>query len=349
MTPENPSPPAARNKGENQRKSQSQSQRVRKKERDKDKEGAPVCGLPWSADLAAAAEAARTAAAVTLEGWNGPLDIEHKGTVDLVTQYDRGAEDAAMAVVSRRCPDDLIVAEESGGNATLDPSAEDGEGQGLDPGQGQKQGRVWHIDPLDGTTNFAHGFPMFASSVGLLVDGVPQVGVISAPAVGWTFAAQRGRGATWNGRPMSVSTTQRLGDCLAVTGFPYSRRRHAQAIAQRVKTFLETAQGLRRVGAAALDLCFVACGWLDLYFETSLNTWDVAAGTLLVQEAGGVVTDWRGGGAQQAIPKGEVAASNGAVHAALLEILGPIIEREESEKSRKASTFGPCGPPKGFA
>lgn len=276
-----------------------------------------ACGLPWSADLAAAAEAARAAAAVSLEGWNQPLDIEHKGAVDLVTEYDRRAEDAAMAVISRRFPDDLIVAEESGGNAAED--------------RRRGQARVWHVDPLDGTTNFAHGFPMFASSVGLLVDGVPQVGVISAPAVGWTFAARRGRGATCNGRPMSVSKTRELGECLAVTGFPYSRRRHAEAIAQRVKTFLETAQGLRRVGAAALDLCFVACGWLDLYFETSLKTWDVAAGTLLVEEAGGVVTDWRGGAARKAIPKGEVAASNGAVHDALLSVLGPIIEREESE------------------
>jgi len=282
------------------------------------------------ADLKAfnvALEAARRAAEVTLEGWNKPLSFKHKGVVDLVTEFDQRAEVEAMKVLRESFPDDYIVAEESGGDQPAPGEGEE-ESNGR-VGDGMRGRRVWHVDPLDGTNNFAHGFPMFASSVGLLVDGEPVAGAIVAPAVGWTFSARRGEGAWFNGRPMRVSATPDMDACLAVTGFPYTRREEAENMARRVKIFLEKTLGLRRIGAAALDLCFVACGWFDFFFESSLHTWDVAAGALLVGEAGGKVTDWRGSGVKSAVGKGEIAASNGLVHNELLKVLGDISAYEE--------------------
>ncbi len=285
--------------------------------------------------LNVALEAAHRAAEVTLEGWNKPLSFKHKGVVDLVTEFDQRAEVEAMKVLKQNFPGDFIVAEESGGDQPALGVGEQGpngreceESDGRD-GEGMVGRRVWHVDPLDGTNNFAHGFPMFASSVGLLVDGEPVVGAIVAPAVGWTFSARRGGGALFNGSPMRVSKTPDMDACLAVTGFPYTRRQEAEKMARRVKVFLEKTLGLRRIGAAALDLCFVACGWFDFFFESSLHTWDVAAGSLLVGEAGGKVTDWRGLGVKSAVGKGEIAASNGLVHSELLKVLGDISADEE--------------------
>ncbi len=279
-------------------------------------------------DLNVALEAAQRAAAITLEGWNKPLSIKRKGAVDLVTEFDYRAELEALKIIRENFPRDAIVAEESAGEVS---GGQDGAGNDAECATGK---RVWHVDPLDGTNNFAHGFPMFASSVALVVDGAPRVGVIVAPVFDWTFAAGSGGGATFNGKRMQVSETEDLGDCLAVTGFPYTRRKDAEMMGNRVKIFLRETLGIRRIGAAALDLCFTACGWFDFFFENSLNSWDVAAGALIVEEAGGRVTDWEGNSVNSVVEKGEVAASNGVVHDPLLELLG-IIRKMESVRVRQ--------------
>lgn len=263
-------------------------------------------------DLKVALAAARKAAEVAHEGFNRPLSVKHKGPVDLVTQYDLMAEQMAREVIGLAFPSDTLVCEESG----VHNRSEHSESQ-----------RTWYIDPLDGTTNFAHGFPLFAASVGLVVEDEPVVGAVVAPALGLEFAALKGGGATLNGRPISVSKIDDLNDALVVTGFPYFRREASEQLARAVSLFISQSQGLRRLGAAALDLCFVACGWLDAQWENGLKGWDLAAGMAIVLEAGGEVTDWSGAPPFRALTTGEVATSNGRVHARLLDILrqiGPI-------------------------
>lgn len=257
------------------------------------------------ADLNVAVEAARRGAAFALSGWGRSLTVEHKGPLELVTQYDRGAEEAAKAWIEEHFPDDAMVLEESGG---------------LKAGRS----RVWYVDPLDGTTNFAHGLPLFCTSVGLVVDGQLAAGAVVAPVLKWEFAALKGGGATFNGRPIRVSETADMNEALAITGMPYHRRDHAAALAHGVEVFIRNAQGVRRLGAAALDLCFVACGWLDAFYELGLKPWDLAAGMLIVQEAGGRVTDWKGEPAEKVLHSGQVAASNALLHARLLELLDEV-------------------------
>jgi myo-inositol-1(or 4)-monophosphatase len=270
-------------------------------------------------DLQVALDAARAAAAVALEGWKKKVDQEdigHKGAVDLVTEFDLRAEREAISHITARFPGDAIVAEESGESG----------GRADEPAPSQ---RVWHIDPLDGTTNFAHGFPVFGSSVALLVSGRPEVGAVVAPAMGWEFSASRGGGAFVNEKPLRVSDISSLDQALLVTGFPYSRRSRTAEIASRVEYFLGKGQGLRRIGAAALDLCFVARGWMDGYFESDLNSWDLAAGALIVIEAGGKVTGWKGEPLEQAVSTGDICATNTAIHD---QMLGALREMDRSPR-----------------
>jgi myo-inositol-1(or 4)-monophosphatase len=246
---------------------------------------------------------ASSAGQVLLSGAGVVHNAEFKAaTTDLVTSFDRNAEAVIVSGLRARYPHHRILAEE-GGEHRGDPAAP-----------------CWIVDPLDGTTNFAHGLPNFAVSIACAVDDVVQVGVVHAPVLNWTFAAMRGRGAKLNGQPLAVSQTDGLEVALLSTGFPYDRRTSAENNLAQFVAFKRRAQGIRRFGSAALDLCLVAAGRFDGYWEMKLSPWDVAAGILMVQEAGGTVSDWRGHPVN--LFRGEVLATNGHLHAPMLDVLG---------------------------
>jgi myo-inositol-1(or 4)-monophosphatase len=223
---------------------------------------------------------------------------------DLVTEWDRRSEKLIVEGLRAARPDDQIVAEEGGAV---------GAGSG---------GRRWLIDPLDGTTNFSHGLPFFCVSIGLEADGVLEVGVVQAPALGWSFFAARGQGAYWNGKPIHVSDTDSLERALLATGFPYDRKSSEDNNFAEFVALKRLTHGVRRVGAAALDLAMVAAGWLDGYWERKLKPWDLAAGALLVLEAGGRVSAWDGG--PFSADTGAAIATNGRIHDALRSSLAAV-------------------------
>lgn len=242
-----------------------------------------------------ATEAALSAGAV-LQSYLGELEIiEEKGRPgDLVTAADRAAEATILEIIRRHFPHHSILAEESG-----------------KLGENQSE-YLWAIDPLDGTTNFAHQYPFFAASIGLLIAGVPQVGVIFDPFHHELYRAAKGLGATRNRRPIRVSQTTELGKSLLVTGFAYDRRETSDNNYAEFCHLTHLTQGVRRSGSASLDLAHVACGRLDGYWERGLSPWDIAAGVVLVQEAGGKVTAYDGSPFQ--INSGRILASNGQIH-----------------------------------
>jgi myo-inositol-1(or 4)-monophosphatase len=253
--------------------------------------------LPEGA-LAAALEAAREAGAILSRGWGAAGEPAYKADVDPVTEYDGLAEAAIVARLRERFPGHAILAEEGGAR----------------PGDGRQR---WVVDPLDGTVNFAHGLPLFAVSIALEVDGATELGVVLAPVLGWEFVATRGGGATLGGKPIRPSRQALLARALLVTGFPYDRRTSAENNFANFLAFQVRAGAVRRLGAASLDLCFVACGWLDGYWEMKLKPWDVAAGELIVREAGGRTSDFLGGA-----PRPEsIVASNGLIHDQMLAVL----------------------------
>lgn len=259
---------------------------------------------PWgagSSDLAVALEAARAGATVVSAALNQPTDIFFKGDSDPVTEVDHRSERAILEILSRHRPNDPVVREESGGDLP------DG-------------GRVWLVDPIDGTTNFMRGFPWMGVSVALWIDDAAAVGVVVDISNGDEYTAVVGRGAWLNGSPIGVSRVQDLGEALIVTGFPYDRSERAEICDTRFRRVLSSAQGIRRLGAASLDLCMVACGKLDGYWEEDLSPWDMGAGVLMVIEAGGTVTDQSGGAVTTRTPF--VVASNGLIHDRFLETLG---------------------------
>ncbi len=246
-----------------------------------------------------AVEAAQAGADVVRAALDGPDRVDRKGAVDLVTEVDLAAEAAVRSVLGRRTPDLPILAEEGGGASSSSTR--------------------WIVDPLDGTTNFVHGFPSFGVSVGLQLDGVLAAGCVVDPLRQQTYAAHRGGGATLDGVPLAVSSVDALSDALVLTGFAYDRRERADFYLHFVKAFLERAQGLRRAGAAALDLCHIAAGRADGFWEFNLSPWDVAAGALLVTEAGGRVTDMAGGPLDLDRPR--LLATNGRIHEQMRDVL----------------------------
>ncbi|MBB5233030.1 inositol monophosphatase family protein [Deinococcus budaensis] len=255
--------------------------------------------------LAVAVEAARTAGAIHLAHVGRPLDIRSKSSSsDLVTEVDGLAEAAIREVIARRYPDHAVLGEE------------EGLGQGAADGAADAPLR-WVVDPLDGTVNYAHGFPVYCASVALEVRGEAVVGAVFDPSRQELFTAVRGGSALLNGERLTVSATPTLTTpALVSTGFPYDQS-GGRNLAP-VQALLRLGVPIRRPGAAALDLCNVACGRMDAYWETGLKPWDAAAGSLLVQEAGGRVTDAQG----RPTPGGEVLiASNGHLHAELLTLL----------------------------
>ena len=224
--------------------------------------------------LEVAIAVAREGGSILMEEFSRPVHISYKGDVDLVTQADRRSEDAIVARLRREFPEHAIIAEEGGGREAISEFR-------------------WHVDPLDGTTNFAHHFPQFAVSIGLEQAGELLVGVVFNPANGELFSAERGQGASLNGQPIHVSRVDRLAMSLLGTGFPTHKRTQNPNI-HFYWQFTLASHGIRRVGAAALDLCMVACGRLDGFWEFGLKSWDTAAGALIVREAGGRVTDFEG-------------------------------------------------------
>ena len=244
--------------------------------------------------LRAAARAAPTGGAIIREYYDQPHDIRLKGAIDLVTEADPASEAAVIASLTGDTPDIGLMAEESS------------------QGDEQAEGSVWVIDPLDGTTNFAHGVPIFAVSIGLLVDGRARIGVVYCPMQDELFYAVAGCGAWLNGKPIRVTDTEFLVQALVATGFPYDIHRHLDLVMAQMNNVLPKVRDIRRLGAAAVDLAYVACGRLDGFWELDLKPWDTAAGWLLVEEAGGRVTDFNG--APYSPFKKEILATNSRLH-----------------------------------
>jgi myo-inositol-1(or 4)-monophosphatase len=253
--------------------------------------------------LKVAIEAAREAGTVLLTEYSRPQKISYKGDVDLVTETDKRSEAIVVGRLRREFPDHRIVAEEGSGGAA-DASRYE-----------------WQVDPLDGTTNFAHGYPCFAVSIALLEDGQPLVGVVFNPVSAELFSAARGDGAFLNEKSIHVSAMQRLATSLVATGFPTHKRRDNVNI-HYYRQFTLRSHGVRRDGSAALDLCSVACGRFDAFWEFGLKSWDTAAGVLVVTEAGGKVTDLRGESYRPGGP--DILVSNGLIHDEIRETAAEI-------------------------
>jgi len=254
--------------------------------------------------LETAVAVAREAGALLRERFGRPHDVRFKGTVDLVTEADKGAEALIAERLRAAFPDHRLLGEEGA--------------RGAPDAGGASSPYGWIVDPLDGTTNFAHGLPHFAVSIALEHAGTPLVGAVYDPIRDELFAAARGKGATRNGEALRVSAADELVRSLLATGFSYDlAERASQARAWRA--LLTQVRSIRQTGSAALNLCYVAAGRLDGYWERPLQPWDVAAGALIVTEAGGQVTDLAGDPFR---PYGhEVLATNGRLHPALLAVL----------------------------
>ncbi len=249
--------------------------------------------------LTTAAALAREAGALLRSGYGQALEITHKGTIDLVTQYDKGSEAILLGGLRAAFPTHTFNAEESGHTAGDD--------------------YAWFIDPLDGTTNFAHGFPVFAVSLALAHHGRLIAGVVYDPLRDELFTAEAGQGAWCNGLALGVSAVTALDQALLCTGFPYDVRTNPQNNLAEFAYLQLHSQGVRRPGSAALDLAWLAAGKVDGYWEYRMNAWDVGAGALLVREAGGQVTTFAGD--DDFLHRPTIAATNGHLHAPLLAAL----------------------------
>lgn len=226
--------------------------------------------------------------------------IDRKGRIDLVTEADTASEKAIIETLSHQFPDHDILAEESGATAKKSPYR-------------------WVIDPLDGTTNFAHGLPLFSIAIAFQAHGETRFGAVFNPVTEELFTATKGEGAFLCGRRISVSDTPSLEESLLVTGFPYNVREILPGLMQRFEACLDAAQGVRRLGSAALDLCYLACGRFDGFWEENLKAWDTAAGVLIAQEAGGRVTGFNG---EPFTPgDAEMLATNGKIHHDMMTLL----------------------------
>jgi len=226
--------------------------------------------------------------------------IDYKSAFNLVTDVDKKAETIILDLIRTEFPHDSIVAEEGGG--------------GID-----QIDRCWHIDPLDGTTNFAHTYPFFCVSIGLEVNGSMAVGVVYNPCADELFTAVAGQGAFLNGAPIATSNIDKIDESLMATGFASDTATSQHNNIEIFHTLTNLSHGVRRDGSAALDLCFVACGRLDCFWEMGLNSWDVAAGSLIVQEAGGTVSNLINGTFDKR--NGHILASNGLIHEEVVETL----------------------------
>jgi myo-inositol-1(or 4)-monophosphatase len=248
--------------------------------------------------LATAIDIVLRAGAIQMEYFDRDFAVSKKGDIDLVTEVDVAVERMCRAVLAERFPTHSILAEELGSSA------------------GETPEYCWVFDPIDGTTNYAHGFPVFCSALALEIHGRVEIGAVYDPTRRELFTAERGGGAYLNGRRLKVSGVERLIDAVLVTGFPYDVHENGDDIIGMFGTFIRRAQAVRRLGSAALDLCYVAAGRLDGFWEERLRPWDVAAASLLVEEAGGTVTGMDGGPFNSRF--GHVVASNGPLQDAMV-------------------------------
>ena len=265
-------------------------------------------GAPMQALLNTAIQAARRAGDIAVRALSrlDQLEIRAKARNDYVTQVDQAAEQAILESIRKRYPDHAFLAEESGHS---------GDNEFL-----------WIVDPLDGTTNFLHGFPTFSVSIALRRKDVLEVGVVYDPCRQELFTAMRGRGAQLDGKRIRVSERTELDGTLIGTGFPYrSNTRWMKTYLQMLGSVMEVTAGVRRPGSAALDLSYVAAGRLDGFFEFGLEIWDTAAGTLMIQEAGGIVTNLTGKASH--LESGDVLAGNPKVHDALRDLFAPHLNK----------------------
>lgn len=248
-----------------------------------------------------AIETARDAGQILLEKF-GRITVMKKGDIDIVTEADLASEAMIIERIKSYYPKHSILAEEAGEAVII----------------GGDNAWKWIIDPLDGTTNYAHGYPCFAVTIALEHDGEVVIGVTFDPTRDEMFAAEKGGGATLNGKPIRVSVAENLGDSLICTGFPYDFKRKDD-FARHLTEFLLNSRGVRRDGSAAIDLAYVACGRFDGFWEEGLNPWDLAAGKLLIEEAGGWVTNYDGSAFSIYSPP--ICASNGKIHSEMLAVL----------------------------
>lgn len=260
----------------------------------------PVEPSQLAACRAVAIDLARRAGAIQREAYGRKVAVRMKGTIDLVTEVDQACEELVVKGLTEHFPEHGILAEEGGGHAADHPCE-------------------WIVDPLDGTTNFAHKFPFFCVSIGLVVAGTPTLGVVYAPMLDELFVARKGAGVTLNGTPVAVSETDALVRSMLVTGFAYNVHQAADDNLDHFADFTRRARATRRTGSAALDLCYVACGRFDGFWEMGLKPWDVAAGVLAVTEAGGRVS--RFDGLPHTLDGAQVVASNGRIHQAMVDTL----------------------------
>ena len=251
--------------------------------------------------ITTAIEAVVRAGDVMMARFGGDVRVDKKGVIDLVTEVDLEIERVFRQLISQRFPDHAVLGEELGGSRTA-PS-----------------GPCWVFDPIDGTTNFAHGLPIFCASLALEIDGVAEVAAVYDPTRRELFTAERAGGAFLNGRPVRVSATSDLVNAMLVTGFPYDVHERVEEIVGLFGAFVGRARAVRRLGSAAIDLCYVAAGRMDGFWESDLKPWDIAGGALIVAEAGGRVTDLEGNAFTSRA--GHVLANNGLLHDAMLEVI----------------------------
>ena len=256
--------------------------------------------MPDPRFLATAVEIVLRAGEIQRARRDSGFRVAKKGTRDLVTEVDLECERMCRAAIAERFAEHDVLGEELGAESAARPAAR----------------CRWVFDPLDGTTNYAHGLPIFCASLALQIDGRTEVGAVYDPSRHELFTAERGEGAYLNGRVLTVSDTAEAIDALLVTGFPYF---YKQELVDLFATFLQRARAVRRLGSAALDLCYVAAGRFDGFWEQHLKPWDMAAGALIVEEAGGRITGMDGSPFDLAA--GHVVASNGHVHDALLAVI----------------------------
>ncbi len=255
--------------------------------------------------LTLAKRVARDTGKIILAALDRPRNPDFKGETDLVTETDRVAEEIIISLINYAFPDHDILAEESGSH-------------------GNKSEYQWVIDPLDGTTNFVHGYPSFAVSIACLKNRIPEVAVVLELPANHLFTATQGGGAFADGIPICVSKNTQLKRSLLVTGFGYEHGEKWEANMSLFKLFTDKTQGVRRLGAAAVDLCHVACGMVDGFWEFDLHPWDTAAGILIVSESGGQVSQMDGN--QYNIHKNHILATNGEIHEEMLAFTKPVLE-----------------------
>jgi myo-inositol-1(or 4)-monophosphatase len=265
-----------------------------------------VPGAPDPVYLATAIEAVLRAGEAQMARFGQDIRVEKKGAIDLVTEIDLAIERDFRAMIAERFPDHEVLGEEFGAAGDRD----------------RRPRFCWVFDPIDGTTNYAHGLPIFCSSLALEVDGQPIVAAIYDPNRKELFTAERGQGAWLNGRPLRVSAASALIDSLLVTGFHYNVHKDPEEVLTIFGAFISRARAVRRLGSAALDLAYVAAGRFDGFWEKKLQPWDVAGGALIVMEAGGVVSGVSG--VPYSSREGSVLATNGRIHGEMLDTIAAV-------------------------